>query len=754
MGARGVPSEGGVPPADYSGKSLSRAAAAVLGSSRNQHVFVLLLLPILLWSLNDTTIFSKPVDLDQFVYAGFHLHLPQYLNRFGFTYYATRIPWIALGYAAHRLFDIEHAIYVEHILVFYLAVFSLYASVTIIFANRQAAFAAAMFLGTHAWFLLGAGWDYVDGAYVGCLALSLATLGGAAFGRRWRLAAIMWGAAVALSITLYILWVILVPIEIALFLGFNRLGQRHKVHVIAALGLCGAIAAMVCMGCISWLAGGKLLYLLPQITILNSVAANRFNYDIPLYHWLRQAVYLLAPGAVWLFSLLWAAQNGRAALRKLRSPDSEGDVNGRLWLACVCCVVGFLLFLGFELADFHLLYFADKTRALLPFELLVVGGTLALGRRESFQRYEYAYTLTIILVTLGPWVASGFNLITPHPQYFAGLTAMACWIVGGALILWVRPVSTKLKYLIVALFFSATGFGPANIVWMTFPPDPHYKEERLAIFEASQEIWPYNKNLKARFWYSDKDPLIEVLRGVASIYLYEYSLVNENFPNLTSSYGTVSSIASGDRIIFLTSGGDPLPAANRAVADKHLIFHVVASKQFRREGNSFTFIVADVVPALNIGPAGALREVRCRSSNENLLVNKIPLGSLRPLRSGKVSMHDGGVTLITPRNLWENGATIPLSLADHTVGPGVLCVRLQVTKGRLGVGIFAHDKLPQMLFERPVEVTNSPTELEFVFADIAKAARIIFRSWSQGGAEAHIDSIAILRQRAPTPAQH
>ena len=69
------------------------------------------------------------------------------------------MPWNALGYAAHRLLNAEHALYALHIFVFYVAAFSLYSAVSTIFANRSAAFAATMLLGTNSWFLVTMGWD-------------------------------------------------------------------------------------------------------------------------------------------------------------------------------------------------------------------------------------------------------------------------------------------------------------------------------------------------------------------------------------------------------------------------------------------------------------------------------------------------------------------------------------------------------------------------------------------------------------------
>jgi hypothetical protein len=608
-GESGYPSlAGGGPraPLAYFRKSLSGAAGAALRSSRNQHVLALVILPILLVWINNNIIFGSPIGSDNFVYSGFHLHLPEFLSsRFADTYYAARMPWNALGYLAHRLLDTEQALYALRIFVFYVAAFSLYSAVSTIFADRSAAFAATMLFGTNTWFLAAIGWDYVDGAYVACLLLSLAMMAGAALGHRWRLAAIGWGATVALTVSLYILWTIFVPIEIGMFICLNRLGRRRDLYAVAALAFIGAVAALACMGCVSWFFGGKFLYLLPQIKSMVAVAANRSTWDVPLSRWLWRAPWLLIPAAIWAFSAVWTVLDARSAFGKFQSADREVDVNSRLWIASVFCVGALLLFVGLEVAGFRLFMFDDKARALFPFAYVVLGGVLAAGRREPSQ-HKLIYTLTVIVVTLAPWIAtatlaphiaSGFDLIAPHPSFFMGPIAATVWVAIGFLVLWTPFVGGRLKYVLVTLFFSVISFGAGDNSWIKFPPDPFYRQATLAVFEASRAISPFNPKAQALFWFDAKDPLAEQLRDVVSTYLYQYSLLNENFPNLTDAKGDAASIEPGDRIIILTSGEDPLPAATRAVADKGLVFQQVVSKRIRREGIAFTFVVADVVRA-------------------------------------------------------------------------------------------------------------------------------------------------------------
>jgi hypothetical protein len=724
--------------------SLASFVAEAIRSSPNQHRLMLLALPILLVSINNTIIFGNTNDVDSFIYTGFHLHLPEFFrSRFADTYYATRIPWNALGYLAHRFLNTEHALYAEHILVFYLATFSLYWAVSTVFTDRLAAFAAVILLGTNAWFLSSAGWDYVDWPYTACLLLSVAALAGAAITDRWRVAAIVWGGAVAMTISLYILWAILVPLQIAMFLCLNRLDRRRNVLAVAALATAGAVAAFACMGCISWLAGGKLLYLLPQIMSMPVVAANRPLYDNPIGSWITAARWLFIPAAIWLFSAIWAVLYARPALQNLQTLGRQSDEKSRLWVCCVCCLAGFLVFAALQAVGFQMLAFPDKSHALFPFEYVVLGGVLALAGRKIAQRHKPIYTLTVAALALAPWVASGFNLIAPTPSYFMGLGATLFWVGAGALVLFIGLRGGLWQYALVIVLFSVIGFSSANRKMITFPPDPFYKQAMLAVFEASRDIAPYDRATRARFWFDIKDPLGSKFRNVASTYLFEYSLINENFPSLKNDEGRVSQIGPGDRVIILTSGGNPLPAADRALSGEHVVLREVAAKQIRRPGIVFMFVVADVLPDPNA--------FSCGSPPDSGLTEKIALSAFQPQHGGGISAQGADIVLTAPPQPWTYAATAPLPLADHASGSGIVCVRLQVQEGMLGVGVYARGDNSQMLAELPVEPTVSPTEVQLALADVARAGAVVFRSWSPIGdsVKARISSIELRRPIQP-----
>src|SRR6266436_3979150 len=73
------------------------------------------LLPFILLTINNTWIFCTVSGaIDPWVYSGFHLHLPEFLQAFGSTYYASRVPWTVPGWLLHSALDDEHALYLLH----------------------------------------------------------------------------------------------------------------------------------------------------------------------------------------------------------------------------------------------------------------------------------------------------------------------------------------------------------------------------------------------------------------------------------------------------------------------------------------------------------------------------------------------------------------------------------------------------------------------------------------------------------------
>ena len=80
----------------------------------------LLAIPLIHLGANPA-VFINPgvnVSIDAWVNTGFFLNLPGHLERFGFTYYSTRLCWLVPGFATHRLLPPIAGTYVLHLSFF------------------------------------------------------------------------------------------------------------------------------------------------------------------------------------------------------------------------------------------------------------------------------------------------------------------------------------------------------------------------------------------------------------------------------------------------------------------------------------------------------------------------------------------------------------------------------------------------------------------------------------------------------------
>ena len=174
--------------------NLIQAMVVRMAASPLLELLTLSLSPIILLSVNDSWTFLAPYGwIDPYLYTGFFIDLKGLLHSFGHTYYASRLPWLLLGNAAHR-FSPDTANIVLRLTLFYGGVFPLFVIVQALWKNRLAATIAALLLGAHTHFLSSIGWDYVDGAGLVAMLIALALLTTATQARRWE--PLLFGAGV------------------------------------------------------------------------------------------------------------------------------------------------------------------------------------------------------------------------------------------------------------------------------------------------------------------------------------------------------------------------------------------------------------------------------------------------------------------------------------------------------------------------------------------------------------------------------
>ena len=129
------------------------------------NTIVIFFYPLILVLINSNWIFT-PASLspDPWFYFAYFRYFNDYALSFPSNahYFVERLTWDVPGYYINKIFQPELANYIIHLLVYYVAVFSLYGILKILF-NRRSALISALLMGSYPWFLRAVGWDYVDG---------------------------------------------------------------------------------------------------------------------------------------------------------------------------------------------------------------------------------------------------------------------------------------------------------------------------------------------------------------------------------------------------------------------------------------------------------------------------------------------------------------------------------------------------------------------------------------------------------------
>jgi hypothetical protein len=506
-----------------------------------------------------------------------------------------------------------------------------------------------------------------------------------------------------------------------MFLFLNRLGGKRPVLATAVLFTIGGVATMLFLGLINWLLDGEFLYILNQIRAVHEVVEVRTKYVLAILDWVWSAPWLLVATMTFAFSCAYVLRHARFALKKIRLGESDGDPKILLFICCLANIVASFTYVGLAADDFPVLqlsYFAD---ALYPFAYLTIGGALAVLIKPSGQTRQFWFLLAAALIALVPWVLATLkHIFPPRQDLFYGPILELSWIMAGSLLLLllVQRPSRLTGGTLVMLFFSVVNLGAPT--WqLGYPPNPAFKQQVLAVFDASRAVSRYNPFARARFWYDKNDPQATLLRGVASTYLWRPSLVNEEFPKLVAEGSDQSSVNPGERIFLLTSKNeDPVALANAAVSDQNLFFEQVARIAIHRPGVAFTIFVTDV---------------KLDASKYEAIASSQPFSVELPSK------------IITPPQPYGYGAEFPLKLQD-LIGPLWIRIQASVHRGPVSIGVLNEDGSD--VVSRTVVDASGDTTVYLPVPKSQQFGNLLFQSWYQGkSADVTVEAITVFKPR-------
>lgn len=692
-------------------------------------VAALAILPVVMFSINRSYLYTLPGTLDPWVYAGYHVHFRAMWHFSAWGYYGTRVPYTALGYVLYRIFGTEPSLFALAGLQFYVATFSLFYTIRTLFKSPVAGFVAACVLGTNSSFLWAIGWKYVDGPSIACMLFSFAALTAATHEKPWRLAVLTWGASMAATTALYPMFVVLLPVEIVAFGVLNWYGSRRPVLPVTLLLTAGFIANILLMGVVNWGLGGIFNYFKPTIDVLGEVGspAEAAAYYAPWHFWIWSASWLLFPAFAYISSWIIVATRAPTLLRSsqgetAKENSSEAGIVA-LSVACILAVSGFAFM---QLRHFNVLQIFYHENIMWPFAFLVFGGCFAYGlSRVQSGRALLAIGVAGALLCFTPWVLAAFgyirlplpndpivgappsSLLLPAIHIFSGNVVESLWVVAGAALLLGSIISRRWVFSLAAtLFLSVISIAiiPPNSNVDAGPLKPDERNGPLMIYDMAQFIDDSRGTNPIAFWWDKNDARKQgIYYSLGEMYIWNPFIA----PVITAD----------ERVVILASDGRLKDVEHSLAVSMGLKILSAKTKHFQRGNLAIDVAIADIA-LTSRGTRPSVPPSRSLSAASGTVT--IPLQEFIP------GAPRGPVLIRTPKGPWQYAAEarIPDALARLHPATASLHLRFRVNSGIIGIGATTIDGSTFLArnFYRP---TPYPRDASIVIPRFSDASQIV-----------------------------
>jgi hypothetical protein len=676
--------------------------------------------------------------LDPYVYAGYIHDYPGLLERFGRTYYSTRIAYIYPQRALTSLLGVEGGYYAFRFLALASAVAAVF-TIGMRFYGYAPAILAAVWLSFTPWLPRSLLWTYVDGVAVVYLLIGVALLVVPTRKRvSYHVAA---GAAFALAVNCNLLllgygglfgpgW--------AFF--YRRNGGIWLARGILALTV-GFFAAYIALAFILYFEFPDYGFFFELVTIrtaIDQLGVTNWYKSLSSIIWEQHYYALLIPVTFLLAMLPLGAR------RWWNEPTPDKCIDfGLFVLSYLTSIVGLALILhfGFHSGGLSLPYYTIYFLPSCVLALIVLGGeTQQQGGRIFGTASVYGGTGVILL----SWLA---RPLLPHLEVasrFYLWLVVAVVTVGAALAL--RRIAAASVVLVTgATLLSLCLYayrGPSLFIRLG------YEIRKSSIGAAEWDIYHggiflqqfVNGNIRPNrsvgFWYSNKPDHLW-LNSIQSVYLWGYSRVfpsARDYPGMPFVDEQLRTGIAGRRFLVLLGLSDAeLNAGLAAIQAAGMPFREVERTHFQGQVWGYAATLIELKrPERSLGP---------------LLFN-IPLARLSPANGGSISPRADGLSLVTAPQQWSYSLMGRLRPEQESMqGAVVVRLRLQVEDGMIGVAVSSVGSNSSNLI-REIEVDPSPEteQIEVDIPDVQNAEFLILRNRSpHGQSRVVLHSVDVLR---------
>ena len=269
----------------------------------------------------------------------------------------------------------------------------------------------------------------------------------------------------------------------------------------------------------------------------------------------------------------------------------------------------------------------------------------------------------------------------------------------------------------------------------SFPPDPKRRAAALAVFDSIRVIQPYDRDGALRFWYDRRDPLGGIFTAISSTYLWHWTLVSNEFPELIDPVGGATVVIDPDERVVILSARDGWRAlAERAVAPLGLRLTPLGHAKIQQSGIAFDLDFVEMEPTGEAPTVGI-------SPSEMVAVG-----------AARVIARPRGVSVETNPEPWSWAGRLPIPterLRRYADSHAVVRVRLRVSRGHIGIGVL-NRQATAFIAQQMVPAGATAVNVGLGIPHLDEASALIISNWGlRGRSLVDVESINIAAYTAP-----
>jgi hypothetical protein len=548
---------------------------------------IIFIFPILLASLNSNWIFTPVTDFipDPWFYLAYFRYFYVYAPAFpsNIHYFVERLTWIIPGYYVYQIFPPLQANYILHLSVCYVALFSLFGTLQILF-NQRTALVSTLLMGCYPWFLRAVGWDYVDGVGIAQMLLLVYILTVASRSQQWKRYLFFAGIIHASLLITNQFWLGFAPSWAVYFLLLNYPISKGKVLKLfgeVSYFLLGTVILFVIIGVFYHSATGNFIFFKNSLAFsihlshdAESIkfAENLYKHMPPYWHIVP---ILVAIGSIWKLS-----------------KTKQGNYH---LIAITCLFVlayGWLIFWHYFSTPYLIIFLYSSF--IIPATFLLLGALLATVVDHLSDKNFNILIMMAILVLAIPYI---LVVIFPFLESWQGNIPLI-FFFSLIFLVSVSLPRKKAAWMSILIAFSTLSFLGGLNSYVLLPDAQKGQNNFDAIIEASQTIDSYNPNhtyADYRLWFCE-DKNYDTFFSLSALYLYPWGSAIDNpisgkKPHAALSFPETAKLNDGDKIVIITSNpniDEVMEEANRALAHRGASLTLETVKGIQEESLQFT----------------------------------------------------------------------------------------------------------------------------------------------------------------------